>query len=68
MTSLATFEGVFTPSSAPTAPAFIVRPSMTQASSCTTPSSFGMPPYPTLTSFGSSSFTFTPTIAASSGS
>src|SRR5205823_10326190 len=45
-----------------------VGPCMQLASSWTTPSSLGRPPSPTDMSFGSSSTTFTPAIAASSGS
>jgi len=55
-------------SSAPTAPARLVGPCITLASSCTTPSAFGRPPSPTDWSFGSSSWMLTPAIAASSGS
>ena len=44
MTALATLLGFLMPSSAATAPARAVGPCMTQASSCTTPSSLGMPP------------------------
>src|SRR5437773_3141891 len=65
-TRFATTEGVWIPSSAPTAPARLVGPCMHDASSCTTPSAFGSPPYPTESSFGSSSSIFTPSIAASS--
>ncbi len=68
MTRRATFDGFLMFSSAPTAPDFMVRPSMTEASSCTTPSSLGMPPYPTVTSSGSSSTMLTPEMTASSGS
>src|SRR5690348_10909751 len=65
-TSFATSEGVLIPSSAPTAPARLVGPCMHDASSCTTPSAFGSPPYATESSFGSSSWIFTPSMAASS--
>src|SRR5437762_12460424 len=65
-TSFATSDGVLMPSSAPTAPARLVGPCMQDASSCTTPSAFGRPPYPTESSFGSSSWIFTPSITASS--
>src|SRR5690606_15905019 len=64
----ATSEGVRTPSSAATAPALRRGPCMHEASSCTTPSAFGRPPYPTLVSSGSSSTMFTPAITASSTS
>src|SRR5574341_720068 len=67
-TSLATSEGVLMFSSAPTAPARFVGPCMQEASSCTTPAALGSPPYPTESSFGSSSWIFTPSTAASSGS
>src|SRR5574341_14358 len=67
-TSFATSEGVLMFSSAPTAPARLVGPCMQEASSCTTPSALGRPPYPTESSFGSSSWIFTPSTAASSGS
>src|SRR3989441_12203605 len=65
-TSFATSEGVLIPSSAPTAPARLVGPCMHDASSCTTPSALGNPPYPTESSLGSSSWIFTPSITASS--
>src|SRR4029077_1630087 len=54
------------PSIAATAPARLVGPCMQEASSWTTPSSFGRPPYPTELSLGSSSWIFTPSMAASS--
>src|ERR1035438_7660640 len=54
------------PRSAPTAPPRRVGPSRQLASSSTTPSSLGSPPYPTLVSRGSSSTIFTPAITASS--
>src|SRR5262249_1685809 len=41
---------------------------MHEASSCTTPSAFGRPPYPTLVSSGSSSTMLTPAVSASSTS
>src|SRR5882724_7665031 len=41
---------------------------MQEESSCTTPSALGKPPYPTLSSSGSSSTIFTPAITASSTS
>src|SRR2546426_12450799 len=41
---------------------------MQDESSCTTPSAFGNPPYPTLSSSGSSSTILTPAITASSTS
>ena len=44
ITSFATLLGFFTPSREATAPARAVGPCITQASSCTTPSSLGMPP------------------------
>src|SRR5262249_23711061 len=66
MTALATFEGVLILRSAPTAPPRRDGPCMQLASSSTTPSSFGSPPYPTLVSRGSSSTMFTPAITASS--
>ena len=46
------------PSIAATEPALYVAPSITDASSWTTPSSFGSPPYPTLVSVGSTSMMF----------
>ena len=52
--------------SEPTAPALRVGPCIKEASSSTTPSSFGRPPYPTELSFGSSSTMFTPATTASS--
>src|SRR5438046_4292324 len=66
ITSLATFEGVLMPCSAPTATPRRVGPCIQLASSATTPSSFGRPPYPTLVSRGSSSTILTPAITASS--
>src|SRR5689334_23717278 len=54
------------PSSAATAPARRVGPCTQLASSCTTPSSLGNPPYPTDSSEGSSSWIFTPSTPASS--
>jgi len=45
-----------------------VGPCITEASSSTTPSSFGVPPRPTECSLGSASTIATPAIAASSGS
>ena len=65
-TSRATSLGVLIPSSAATAPARRVGPCMQEASSWTTPSSFGSPPYPTELSAGSSSWILTPSTAASS--
>src|SRR6266478_6106325 len=49
-----------------TEPARRVGPCITLASSSTSPSSFGNPPYPTESSFGSSSTTVTAASAASS--
>src|SRR4051812_3800666 len=51
-----------------TPPARRFGPCMQQESSCTTPSAFGNPPYPTLSSSGSSSTMFTPAMSASSTS
>src|SRR3989304_550364 len=64
-THLATSLGVLIPSSAATAPARRVGPCMHDASSWTTPSSLGRPPYPTDVSSGSNSWIFTPSIPAS---
>jgi hypothetical protein len=44
ITSFATREGFLMLWSAATAPDFMMRPSITEASSSTTPSSFGIPP------------------------
>src|SRR5690242_13999011 len=52
--------------SAATDPARCVGPCITHASSSTTPSSFGKPPYPTESSLGSSSTTVTVATTASS--
>src|SRR6202795_350543 len=68
MTALATSEGVRTPSISATPPARFLGPCTQQESSCTTPSAFGRPPYPTLSSSGSSSTMLTPAMSASSTS
>src|ERR1051325_8480776 len=64
--SFATSDAVLMFSSAPTAPARFVGPCMQDASSWTTPSALGRPPYPTESSVGSSSWIFTPSMTASS--
>src|ERR1035441_9936668 len=66
ITNRATLEGVLILRSAPTAPPRREGPCMQLASSSTTPSSFGSPPYPTLVSLGSSSTMLTPAMTASS--
>src|SRR6478672_5622555 len=68
MTACATFEGVRTPSSEATPPARLFGPCMQHESSCTTPSAFGRPPYPTLESRGSNSTILTPETTASNPS
>lgn len=67
-TASATAAGVRTPSSAATPPARLRLPSMQAESSCTTPSAFGRPPKPTLSSVGSRSARCTPATAACTGS
>src|SRR6185503_13399804 len=64
-TSFATSDGVLMFSRHPTAPARFVGPCMHDASSCTTPRALGSPPYPTESSFGSSSWIFTASTHAS---
>src|SRR5437867_566816 len=67
MTRRATLEGFLINFRAPTAPQRQVSPSITLASSSTSPSSLGRPPYPTLVSCGSSSTILTPAMTASRG-
>src|SRR5881394_2361718 len=64
-TSFATSDGVLMFSRQPTALARFVGPCMHDASSCTTPRALGSPPYPTESSFGSSSWIFTASTHAS---
>ena len=66
ITAFATLETFWMLRAPPTDPARLVGPCMQQASSSTTPSSFGKPPSPTPSSSGSSSGPVTTRIAESS--